>query len=333
MPDDPPNFEEALSETLLEFQEAMETAFHRLQRLDMMLQFKLKMNRAEHVDDGPLKEVIFGVLQHCQASGQLTRLLVGAHDFTPDNPRLKRLFIQYFPPADRATGAGSDAIDKLEPMTRLPQMYRIDWLSQVVRNSASCVARIENQGSFGTGFLVASDLILTCNHVLNLKSGGDMEVFFQALSGDPTEDPRVLRLPASNSLVAFSLSRDLNYSLIRLDAPVGDELVNGAPRGWLTLSAAPPADRTNLVQIHYPNGGAISASFVSMQPGGSSSRIAYEYATRPGSGGAPSLDHSRQVVAMHEKRSPNGKQGEGISSAEIVQDLARRGVVLPQFEE
>lgn len=342
MPEPIPDCEEILGNSLPEFQKCLMGVFvSNLFRLDMMLLYKLKMRRADHVADGPLEKVIFDVLQYCQAEGKLTGLLIGVCEFS-ENPQLK-LFRQKIIPASDGTATGSEIstpvpmnpASTLAAIARAPQIYRLDSLLETLERSALAVGRIVSPKTKATGFLVGSDLLLTCFYVIESSTNWNaVQVEFPSLNPDPGQYDRVVSLVA-NGLVAASRIEDLDYALIRLAAPVGSELVGEHERGWLTLSSAQPIEPDNLIQFHFPQGGPLAVSFVSTVPGGQNSRIQYDYATRPGSGGAPSIDDNRQVVAIHEKHIVNSR-GEGVRADLISQDLtsklARKGIALSRFQ-
>jgi hypothetical protein len=138
----------------------------------------------------------------------------------------------------------------------------------VARNGAGPAAR-------GTGFLVAPDLVLTCQHVLkDFPKGSDIraadrrvELYFDFFEGDPVEDVNpVLPLARKAGLhaawhvegcngtepdgllgelqapIAERISRSLDFVLLRLEEKLGLQPIDrggGRRRGWIPL---PPDD-------------------------------------------------------------------------------------------
>jgi hypothetical protein len=139
--------------------------------------------------------------------------------------------------------------------------------------------------------------------------------------------------------VAWSRQHQLDYYLVRLAESVGDDVVGGTQRGWFALSpdrfpgtGRLPDPYDKLIQLHYPEGGPMSASFVSIAETEKQSRLAYEHATAAGSSGAPCIRTSDfTVVGMHEGKSLGVDRGEAVYSADILKDLEKQSIRLPQL--
>jgi hypothetical protein len=205
----------------------------------------------------------------------------------------------------------------------------------------------------GTGFLVGPDIVLTAHSVVaDLVAGraGPRNVSllfdYRRLPDGVTVSPgTTYRLSERRWLVDASphasgdetpepssvTAASLDYALLRVAGAPGSEPVGGdraepgaAARGWIELSqAAEPKPDSPLLVLHHPAAGALAASLgrvVDMT--GDGTRLRYRTDTAPGSAGAPCMDASLNLVAMHQSREAEGV-GVGL----------RMSVVAPRLEE
>ncbi len=176
----------------------------------------------------------------------------------------------------------------------------------------------------GTGFLIASDLLLTNHHVIesadllpNALFRFNYEENFRGEAQEPHE-----HRAKSNGI--FHASKALDYAVIQLEGEPGDEW------GWLPL---PPGeirkgDRVNIIQ--HPNGQpkqiSLQNNFVEYVGG---DIVQYVTSTMPGSSGSPVLNDGWEVVALHHAggniREPATQRryfrNEGILAGSILADL------------
>lgn len=180
---------------------------------------------------------------------------------------------------------------------------------------------------WGTGFLVAPDLLLTNNHVI--ESSGFLpkiriEFNFQNLP-DGQSARREVFSPAFAG--TFRTSVALDYTLIQLQvAP--DGALPGDRWGRILLNPTPQffgGQRLNVIQ--HPDGrekevalqdNEITELFENI--------VRYEADTEPGSSGSPVFDNFWQLVALHHsagKLGPSGKwlSNQGVRIDRIVADL------------
>jgi hypothetical protein len=315
-----PTPDEELSEHREEFHEALVFAYRDIPNLDRMLSFKMDIKRSSTIQDGPIEDMIFALMEQCEANIGLYALFCGALAYKPNSPKLKRMAEQYF-------GAGSTPSTEWQ----LPKIYLIETLQRIIQVTAPRVGRFENSqnGSRATGFLVAPDLFLCHGVVMQfIDDAATTQVRFPDLDTNDTTKDRVVSL-AEAWKVAFSPEKDLNYLLIRLAESPGDDTARGNQRGAMSLAQRRSKGDANLVLLHFPEGGNLTSSFVSIAAGGSDSRLSYEYAASSGSSGAPCINSDFQVVAVHISRSRDGRRGEGIHASDIQQDLTRQGIRLP----
>lgn len=212
-----------------------------------------------------------------------------------------------------------------EKVIGINNLLSIAWLRRGLEMAAT-VSRVLIGGrtdSTGTGFLVASDLLLTNNHVLpddatalasiaefnyQLKWSGQFET---------TRRYNVVRFERTNE--------ELDYTLVRVAESPGD-----------IFGYVDPANRAEagvndyVVIIQHPSGGPkriglmdnkVSAVFGNL--------LQYATDTEPGSSGSPVFDQKWQVVGLHhaggQLRGPDNARyftNEGIRFGAIVRDAA-----------
>lgn len=184
------------------------------------------------------------------------------------------------------------------------------------------VCRIDGDGRpRGTGFLVGARAVLTsyhCVHDLHRQMHRVTCRFDNVLRKDGTHDDGVVvplaadgmadwaPIPASLDFRTVAPRPDeLDFALLRLAEPIGDRLVDGAPRGWLRLptggSRLSPDDPLLIVQ--HINGGPMTLamdvqSIVGNNDNGT--RVWHRTNTAPGSSGAPCLTMDLEPVLMHQ---------------------------------
>lgn len=177
----------------------------------------------------------------------------------------------------------------------------------------------------GTGWLVTSQLALTCWHVIKVRGPYD----------HPIDEPD-LQTQVANSLLTFDYtlpsqgieygvvqleyySPDLDYALLRLQERTDRPLQQW---GFLRLDEYPPLTvQTQLFVIQHSKGlpQQRSAGFF-VRRASKPNRILYDAPTEQGTSGAPVLNVSNwQVVALHNKN--EGQLREGTLLGAILSDL------------
>lgn len=145
--------------------EALERAYPQPNQLDQMLTARLDQPLNGITAPFPLSQATFDVVTFYKAKGHLLRLIAAARASQPDNPHLTLVAERFHmaPPTPPAP-----QLEKLVKRTSVPFPVMI-WRERLARREV-CVCRIEvptNDGmTFGSGFLVGPDLVLTNHHVL-----------------------------------------------------------------------------------------------------------------------------------------------------------------------
>lgn len=212
---------------------------------------------------GPFRHQVFELVQVSQQEGW-TAGLIAVVQAESKNPRIQALSAL---PAAKAEAELDAVVHAFERMAR-PNQPLIDMaeFGDRLDGIRHRVCRIEDAArhAIGTGFLVAADLVLTNHHVVVADMGGPQDVFRPAadiicrfdyaIEAGAQRDGSPIALDP-DWLVAWSprsafdpgdtggepAPGDLDYALLRLTAPVGDQArPDGPKRGWVKVSQLPP---------------------------------------------------------------------------------------------
>jgi V8-like Glu-specific endopeptidase len=238
----------------------------------------------------------------------------------------------------------------------------LTWRQKIAEiESRVCRIEIPDRQPRGTGFLIGPDLVMTNYHVIrkvhrNLVASGqvvcrfDYKVLADGVSVGPGKPYNLagdwLVDHSSYSELDFEVSPridapadELDYAILRLSGPAGDDMVGGdaqrpVARKWI---GAPPAEydfaknpALNIVQ--HPDGKPMQIAVNSKAViKASATRVRYTTTTQPGSSGSPCFSANWQWVALHHSGDPKytkeGKKPEynqGIPAAAIVALLRQR---------
>lgn len=215
-----------------------------------------------------------------------------------------------------------------------------------------CVCRIEIsvQGGgkvFGTGFLIAADLVMTNWHVVRcIAAAEDNDRSYQGPRAKAADaicrfDYKVLKNSAINpgSTVALAkdwrvalsannpnghepLSDQLDCAVIRLAKSVGSLVIGDKPqaqgdrRGWISLPGAGAVPdlkiHSPLFIIQHPEGDPIKLALSTdaiQSVNANRSRVRYSTNTESGSSGSPCFDQNWNLIALHHAGDPNFSPG------------------------
>jgi V8-like Glu-specific endopeptidase len=252
---------------------------------------------------GDMETMAFDLIGWAQARGRLTELVIGAATVNPTAPRLKVLADQ-FQFASSAPGEVERINLKDVPFENVGQ-----WLDKLSRLRRA-VCRIEPQPSpdtsgYGTGFLVASDVVMTNFHVIEpfISAGSDKVVarfdYETAADGVAVKAGRTSQLAADWRL-ADSPVKELDFALIRLAQRVADDAVPGGARGTIGLSRKMPAAGSPLIILQHPEAKPLKVAIGSVvDPNVALNRVSYTVNTEPGSSGSPCFNTGLDLVAIH----------------------------------
>jgi hypothetical protein len=183
------------------------------------------------------------------------------------------------------------------------------------------VCRVETALGFGTGFLVAPDVIITNFHVAeefweDPKQAKKVVLLFgyETDASGKTVSPGVEHKLASTWRgpgkptaeqtkrpwqVLSSPEGELDFALLRLEKPAGDEKVAGRKRGVMEpiSSAIGPGDP--LLILQHPKAEPLKLAFGAVKKKDPPNRVLYQVNTEAGSSGSPCLNHRLETVALH----------------------------------
>jgi Trypsin-like peptidase domain/Effector-associated domain 1 len=312
--------------------------------LALMVSDRLDAKLDVIVGSGRLEKQVFDLIEWARQRAKLDRLIDAV---TAERPELAST-LSFSAPPPAATAEPS----RLERLVRNGE--GIDRLGPMIERFLALqgqVCRIEAAVG-GTGFLVAPDLVLTNYHVLQ------REIASQDFSGVVcrfdflSESSRgvAVRPVAAGCCLAYAayapadeskegrppVKGELDYALIRLSRPVGNDPVDGKDRVRGTVavsaSAAVPAEQRILFIAQHPESGPLSSSWgLSRGAASGGLRMRYTAETLAGSSGSPVFDGDLSLVALHHAGEPGsklqpGEYNQGIPISLIVADLAEKAV-------
>lgn len=212
------------------------------------------------------------------------------------------------------------------------------------------VCRIEipsaGKTSYGTGFLVGPELVLTNYHVVERLVEGERHDravlrFDYKRTRDGSQLPgKMFWLESKDWVVASSPVEALDYALLRVRGAPGTMPLSGdavppgvtvTPRGWIDLTAEPPevSPGSEILIMQHPLGAPI---VLAMDMDSVTDvfedtfRIRYKTNTEGGSSGSPCFNAAWQLIALHQSGDPewNAKYNEGILIGAIQEDIAKQ---------
>lgn len=206
-------------------------------------------------------------------------------------------------------------------------------LRMLVQRSTG-VCRIEAAGqAIGTGFLIASDLVLTNFHVLSalgsdlLDAASRITFRFGCVTGEDGEETQgIVIKPGGDAVLRASHTEKLDYVLLQLQDPV-EGLKDVAV---LPYETEPPTRGSSLTIIQHPVLHPKNNPMkLTRNPNGvtgvyrKSGRVQYVTRASPGSSGSPCLNANWKVVAIHhaEETVAFGKRREGILISAIYPEI------------
>ena len=215
-----------------------------------------------------------------------------------------------------------------ETLFGINNLRQISWIQRGTVLARS-VCRVLTPAGVGTGFLVASDVLMTNHHVLedaNAAAETNVEFDYEYDAAGQIKAAVRYRLDPGS---LFETSGKLDFSLVRVRAdPAKPPLQSW---GFLpTNSNADPTKGEHVVIVQHPNGGLKQIAMtenhvVNVEP----PLLHYRTDTMAGSSGSPVFNDSWYVVAIHhaglaDPRKGNAWRNEGILISAIRAALGSR---------
>jgi Trypsin-like peptidase domain/Effector-associated domain 1 len=348
-----------------EFRKAIRDAFNNEQKFKEFLFIQLD----RQLDDITSKEVfpteIFNVITTAEDEDWTEELLSATRLWRPTNTKLL-LFAQQFGLAPK-TPSEPELKSTFERMVR-PNNKVIDvavWREKLAQLEGQiCRVEVRNGRSttFGTGFLVGPDVIMTNYHVVRDVLKGDTSaknVTFlfdfkkttnTSLAGTPyhlADQDWCIDYSEYSPLDEVRNSWDrpsdedkLDYTLMRLSTQVGTTPIGGEAnknphasiRGWLEMSLTESElyPGSELFIIQHKDGEQLTLALDThsiMHTNTNNTRVFYKTNTDEGSSGAPCFDIDWQLVALHQGGDTDNQPeyNQGILFSAIVTLLQKRG--------
>lgn len=348
-----------------EFRQAIRDAFNNEQKFKEFLFTQL--NR--QLDDITAKEVfpteIYNVITAAEDEDWTEELLRAARLWRPTNTKLL-LFAQQFGLALK-TPSEPELKSTFERMVR-PNNKVIDvalWrekLAQIEGQICRVEVRDGGETSFGTGFLLGPDVIMTNYHVVQHVIKGDISTKnvsflfdFKKTTNTPlpgipyylAEKDWYIDYSEYSSLDEVRNSWDrpcdedkLDYALMRLSAQAGEERIGGeanknphaSVRGWIEVPTIERELRSGseLFIMQHKDGDQLTLALDTnsiTQTNTNNTRVFYKTNTDEGSSGAPCFDIDWQLVALHQGGDTHyqPKYNQGIPFSAITKLLTKRG--------
>jgi hypothetical protein len=262
---------------------------------------------------GPMPTMAFDLIVWANSRGRLTELVMGAAAGNRTNPKL-RVLANQFKFAELVAGENERVLMDDVPFQNVGQ-----WLD-ILGVSRRAVCRIEPQpppdyNNYGSGFLVAPDVVMTNYHVVEpfLNNGAGKVVlrfdYETDKQGVAVSQGRSCRLAANWDLVKSPVNQ-LDFALVRLSEPAGNDAVNGGTRGLLKPVASKFLRDRPLLILQHPAADPLKLAIGSVvDPDTIPNRVAYNVNTKGGSSGSPCFTSALEVGAIHHWGGSNHNRG------------------------
>jgi V8-like Glu-specific endopeptidase len=242
------------------------------------------------------------ILEEAEKQNKIIELVCIAHEEYPANPWLD-LAVQNNlkglrgPDISKLSWKENGSLSNLEKLIeKQSTILPISFLSIGLMRAKSVARILLPDGSCGTGFLIAPDLILTNHHVIptpELAQETIIQFNYQKMADGNDEPVDTYRLQPQNGFATSSPEIN-DWTAVR---------VNGKPsETWGTLKIARQKIQTDdyVVIIQHPGGGPKQiALYHNVVTFVNSDRIQYLTDTMPGSSGSPVFNSDWEVVGIH----------------------------------
>jgi len=281
----------------------------------------------------PMPQVVHDLIGWAVARGRLTELVISAAAENPNNPALKT-FAEQFRFVDQAAGE----IERIVlPSVRFENIGQ--WLEKLTCLRRA-VARFEPQpyaqskGGFGTGFLVAPDLLMTNWHVVKDHLSDAKDPKKVVVRFDCEIDAAGIESPGRQCMLAdvwdcghSPLPGGLDYALVRLTEPAAEDNIASGKRGFIKLDgSARPAEKEPLMILQHPDAMPLKLSIGTVDRlDADGKRVNYTANTMGGSSGSPCFNSALVPVALHHWGDVNHNRGVRLDA--VYKDLESRGLV------
>ena len=328
--------------------------------LTNMMRVGLGKRLDHYTGAGTFTQMTFELLQRAEMEGWHVELIQAAHRFNSGNAALTLVHAKYgLSPSISVQDAGVVVDGDSAPTTIAGfektvkphnPMVHYDDFHRKMEEASNWVCSIELDGvGLGTGFLIATDLVMTNYHVMEsivenreyakkigcrfgyrrLSNGATLEGVLVGLAdewdvcatkySDAERDGQPeAKLPMEN---------ELDFSVIRLSEeigsrPIGPSASGAPPRGWCKFPQSLPITTPPLpiIIVQHPNGEPLQIAFEThgiKQINANATRVRYDTTTARGSSGSPCFSFDWVPVALHHYGDPTS----GLAKADYNQGI------------
>lgn len=309
-------------------------AFPSQQRLAELVRYRLEKNLYALALGDDLKEIVFKLIGSAEAEGWVEQLIASARESNPGNARLFAFAQELNLATPMPSGLSGLGLEKIIRKTNCFLDVN-GWREELGKIEAQ-VCRIEitknNGRGFGTGFLIAPNVMITNYHVMedvieekaapsdvilrfDYKQLGDRTIINPGTEYHLADDWLIDKSPyvTENRLPTPD---DLDYALLRVRGVPGEEAIGKNPerdsalRGWIKLPTKPYEflPNTPLLIMQHPQAEPLKLAFDTDSIIGinaNNTTVTYRTNTQPGSSGSPCFDINWNLVALHHSGDPN----------------------------
>jgi hypothetical protein len=174
------------------------------------------------------------------------------------------------------------------------------WFVKRAAELVSAVGRVSVAGQgFGTGFLIARGVILTCHHVLPDVETAGASLFELDYQRDEDDTFRPVTAVKLHPQTYFVTDEALDFVVVALET----ELMDRSVIPLTAQASAIPGEWVSL--FHHPLGGPLQLSLHGGNVTAVYDNFLYHDAnTQPGSAGAPLFDQSLRLIGLHHASVP-----------------------------
>jgi V8-like Glu-specific endopeptidase len=314
--------------------DALIDAFPSQQRLAELVKFRLEKNLNAIAMGDDLKEIIFKLIGIAESEGWIDRLIASARESNPGNPRLFAVAQEFNLATPMPSSLSGLALEKI--IIKTNSFLDVNRWREALGKIEAQVCRIEittNDGiEFGTGFLVAPNVVMTNYHVMKAVIEGKAGTNDVILRFDYKQlrDRTIINpgteyhladdwlIDKSSNVIGNRLPTpdELDYTLVRVEGIPGEEAIgknaesSSALRGWVKLPTKSYefAPNTPLLIVQHPQAEPLKLAFdtdsiIGVSENGTT--VTYRTNTEPGSSGSPCFDINWNLVALHHSGDPN----------------------------
>jgi hypothetical protein len=351
-----------------QFSQALRNAFTPAE-LERLLWYKLNRRLSDFAGQGDAQQVAFQLIDAANRGEWIDQLILAARESAPTN-NLLFVFAQQFKLG--STPASRQQLERViveANATLNPAEFRA-LLGALEPRVCRLEIRTGSRLVYSTGFLVGPRVVMTNHHVIadlippttaggtgnppsvNALARFDYKRMYDAFGNAvgthegrtcKFEDDWLIDYSPSTPTSSQTEADALDYALIRLAEPVGDDRLDGGAkqetpvrRGFVDMPRAAHdfLPESSLFILQHPRGSPLQLALETKSVLGvfeNGARVRYTTNTEPGSSGSPCFTAKWELAALHSSGDPDFDPGhkptynEGIPISAILASVRRHG--------